>query len=130
MAWRNGNALEDELFLGLTDEGVRKLTERAIELKGEQLINDHIKSHTNSRNDLESIISQAQMNCLTVGSRCDLGKAARKSGWFKTVTRMEDVGREIVGPDLARAAPEFKRRIDDIFGWAGNTVEQDRPFND
>ena len=66
----------------------------------------------------------------TAENRQILGKAAGKSGWFKTVSRMEYVGREIVGPDLARAEPEFRTRIDDLFGWAGNTVEHDQPsFN-
>ena len=37
-------ALEDELFLSLTDDEVSKLIDRAIELHGEELVNEHIKS--------------------------------------------------------------------------------------
>ena len=131
VAWRSGNAIEDELFLSLTNEGVKKLTRRAIEVHGEKLIDDHIKSHTNGERNLESILSEAAGNDpVTVENGQILGKAAGKSGWFKTVSQMEYVGREIVGPDLARAKPEFRTRIDDLFGWAGNTVEHDQPsFN-
>ena len=128
VAWRDGHALEDELFLSLTNEAVKKLTCRAIELHGKQFIDDHIKSHTNGERDLASILLEALGNDpVTAENRGILGNAARKSGWFKNVSRMEYVGREIVGPDLAGADPEFRTRIDDIFVWTGNTVEQDRP---
>ena len=128
MEWSDERALEDELFLSLTHDGVRKLIRRAIELHGEQLIDAHIKSHTNNENDLRSILSEAQSGSFTAENRRVLGKAAqKKAGWLKTVTWMEGVGREIVGPDLASADEEFRALIDGIFVWARNTVAQDRP---
>jgi hypothetical protein len=122
VAWRNGRALEDELFLSLTDDGVGKLLDRAVELHGEELVNDHIKSASQNAKDLTAIRTEALIDGITPESRVILGKAARtkKGGWFKSVTWMEDVARDIVGPDLANADPAFRGLIDGIFGWSSS----------
>jgi hypothetical protein len=36
---------------------------------------------------------------------------------------MEDVARDIVGPDLANADAGFKMLVDDIFEWSSNAGE-------
>jgi hypothetical protein len=36
---------------------------------------------------------------------------------------MEDVAREIVGPDLANADAGFKELVDSIFAWAGDAEQ-------
>lgn len=122
VAWREGRALEDELFLSLTDDAVGKLLDRAVELHGEDLINDHIKSASQNAKDLNGIRTEALIDGITLESRALLGKAARtkKAGWFKSVTWMEDVARDIVGPDLANADAGFRERVGSIFAWAGN----------
>ncbi len=38
IAWRKGRALEDEIFISLSDDAVLKLIELAIELKGRMLL--------------------------------------------------------------------------------------------
>jgi hypothetical protein len=120
VAWRDGRALEDELFLSLTDGAVNKLVDRAVELHGEEQVNEHIKSASQNAMNLNAIRTG-----ITPESRLILGKAARtkKAGWFKSVTCMEDVARDIVGPDLAKADAGFRTLVDDIFAWAGNVGE-------
>lgn len=122
VAWRDGRALEDELFLSLTDDAVEKLIDRAVELHGEDLVNDHIKSASQNVKNLDGIRIERVIDGLLPESRAVLGKAARtkKAGWFKSVTWMEDVARDIVGPDLARADAGFSERIERIFAWAGD----------
>lgn len=122
VAWRDGRALEDELFFSLTEDGVSKLIERAVELHGEELVNEHIKSASQNAKDLNAIQTEALIDGISPQSRLILGKAARtkKAGWFKSVTWMEDVARDIVGPDLTNADAGFRGLIDDIFAWAGN----------
>ncbi|MBM3551946.1 MAG: DUF2813 domain-containing protein [Alphaproteobacteria bacterium] len=122
VAWRDGRALEDELFLSLTDDGVGKLLDRAVELHGEELINDQIKSASQNAKDLNGIRTEALIDQITPESRAVLGKAARakKAGWFKSVTWMEDVARDIVGPDLANADAGFRELVGRVFAWAGN----------
>jgi hypothetical protein len=125
IAWRDGRALEDELFLSLTDDGVGNLLDRAVELHGEELVNDHIKSASQNAKDLTTIQTEALIDGITPESRAILGKAARakKAGWFKSVTWMEDVARDIVGPDLANADAGFRALVEGIFAWASNAGE-------
>jgi hypothetical protein len=125
VAWRDGRALEDELFLSLTDAAVDKLLHRAVELHGEDLINDHIKSVTQNAKDLNGIRFEALIEGFTPESRAVLGKAARtkKAGWFKSVTWMEDIARDIVGPDLVNADAGFRELTKRIFAWARDARE-------
>lgn len=125
VAWRAGRKLEDELFLSLTDDAINKLIDRAVDLHGNELVNEHIKSASQNATNLAAIQTEALIEGITRDSRAILGKAAgtKKAGWFKSVTWMEDVAREIVGPDLANADAGFKALIDDLFAWAGNAGE-------
>lgn len=120
VAWRDGRALEDELFLGLTDDSIEKLIDRAVELHGEEQVNEHIKSASQNTKNLNDIRTG-----ITPENRLILGKAARtkKAGWFKSVTWMEDVARDIVGPDLVKADVGFRTLVDDIFAWVANAGE-------
>lgn len=122
IAWRDGRALEDELFLNLSEDGVRSLIARAVELHGEELINDHVKSVSQNAKDLDIIRTEAWTVGIKPESRQILGKAAKTKarGWFKSVTWMEDVAREIIGPDLVNAEAGFRALVDDIFTWAAN----------
>lgn len=125
VAWGSGRALEDELFASLSEAGAMKLLARAVELHGEELVDAHIKSATNGAKSLAEIQIEPVLDSLSAESRAILGKAARtrRAGWFKTVTWMEDVARDIVGPDLEAATPDFQARIADIFDWSGNAGE-------
>ncbi len=122
VAWRDGLALEDELFLSLSDDGVVKLVERAVALHGADLINEQIKSASGGTRDLEAVRLEPLLGDISDDTRQLLGKAARtkQNSWFKTVTRMEDAAREIVGPDLEQADEGFRELIERIFSWANN----------
>jgi hypothetical protein len=122
IAWRPGRALEDELFMSLAASATKDLLDRAVDLHGRDLIDDHIKSVTQNATDLDAVRLEHMLNGLSPGTRTILGAAARKQkvGWFKSVTRMEEVARDIVGPALENADPLFRARIDDVFAWAGN----------
>lgn len=122
VAWRDGRALEDELFQSLSNDGVNKLLARAIELHGDDLVNEHIKSATKNVKDLAAIRGELEAGHISLENRTALGAAARtkRAGWFKSVTWMEDVAREIVGPDLANADAGFHDLVECIFGWCAN----------
>lgn len=118
--WREGLALEDEMFASLSDAGVEKLVEMAVELKEESLINDHIKSASNNACDLTQVRAEFR-DTLSEETCTLLGKAAKSGkGWFKNVTAMETVAREVIGPDPADTAPTFKEVIDQLFDWASD----------
>jgi len=120
VAWQAGRALEDELFMSLTNDGVQKLINRAIELHGEERIDQHIQTVSNNAQTLISIRAEAAFDGVSRESRQVLGLASRrrKVGWFKSVSWMEGVGRDIVGPDLVNCDPAFKSLIGNIFTWA------------
>jgi hypothetical protein len=119
IAWRSGRALEEELFLSLSADAVTKLVEYAVELHGEDLIDAQIKSASHGHKTLTAIRIELQAQ-LSAEGRSALGNAAKtRSGWFKTVSRMEQVAREIAAVDLANADPDFRTIIESIFIWAG-----------
>jgi ABC-type branched-subunit amino acid transport system ATPase component len=122
IAWRDGRALEDELFLSLSDEAVGQMIDRAIELHGEDLVNEHIKSVSRGAKDLAVIRAESKRNGISAKSRAILGEAARtrRAGWFKSVSWMEGVARDIVGPDLDDADPDFVALTDELFEWASD----------
>lgn len=124
-SWRDGRTLEDELFLSLSGATVVKLIDCAVELHGQELVNDHIKSVSKNTKDLNAIRAEQLSDGITMESRLILGKAARtrKAGWFKSVTWMEEVARDIVGPDLANTEAGFRALLEAIFSWAGNASE-------
>nr|WP_226584553.1 AAA family ATPase [Acuticoccus sediminis] len=122
VAWRDGRALEDELFRCLSDDGVTKLLARAIELHGDDLVNEHIKSATLNGKDLAVILAERDAGEISPESRAALGLAARtkRAGWFKSITWMEDVARDIVGPDLPSADASFRDIVESIFVWCAD----------
>jgi putative ATP-dependent endonuclease of the OLD family len=123
VTWRAPRALEDELFLSLSPIAVAHLVERAVELHGDGLVNDHIKSA--SSNQLSLAMTRTEFSvtqAFAPGTRAILGVAskAKRSGWFKSVTWMEGVARDIVGPDLSNCDPGFSAIVTGIMGWPQN----------
>jgi hypothetical protein len=120
LVWQNGRAIEDELFLSVSDVAVGKLIDLAIELQGNELVDDHIKSVSNNSKNLNDIQLERIIEGVGNESRSLLGEAARRrrAGWFKSITWMERVAHEIVGPDYANSEGEFVSRVNQIFSWA------------
>lgn len=114
LTWGKGKALEEELFTKLSDRAVLQLIEAAVEQCGdEELINANIKSASENTLDLATC-----RQAVTNSSRLALGRAAKaRKGWFKTVTSMESIGHQIVGPDLASCEPSFAATIEALFTW-------------
>ena len=122
VAWPDGRALEDELFLSLSDEGVGKMIDLAIDLHGQDKVNEHVKSASHNASDLYAIQRDGLSGGFTLESRKVLAAAAKskREGWFKSVTWMEEAAREIVGPDLVKADRYFTQLVDGIFEWCLN----------
>ena len=110
------------MFCSLTHAAVGKMLDFAIELHGESLIDDHIKSATKGAKTPNSVRTEPLTGGLSEETQVILRKAARtkKAGWFKSVSWMEEVTREIVGPDLAGDGVDegFSAILTDLFAWA------------
>ncbi len=119
--WRQGRALEDELFCSLSDTAIGKMLDYAVDLHGDSLIDDHIRTATKNSKDLEAVRLDLIIDGISEDTRVPIGKVARtKSGWFKTVSCMEELAREIVAPDLKQADADFRKIIEDVFAWASH----------
>lgn len=115
--WRDGRTLEDELFLSLSDNAIAQLLGVAIDLHGEDLIDANIRSASGGA---WTLVASAAV--LGPDIRAVYGKASRtkKAGWFKSVTWMERVARDIVGPDLKTCDQAFSSTIYELFEWMEN----------
>ncbi|EPE7888267.1 hypothetical protein KCQ_19232 [Pectobacterium atrosepticum ICMP 1526] len=121
ITWREGRALEDELFLSLPDAGVDALLQRAIDLVEEDLVEAHIQTQSSGQLTLAQIRQQRQQLGVPypLATRQLLGLAARnrRNGWFKSVTKFEDVARDILGPYSQISEPEFVTLINRLYWW-------------
>lgn len=113
-AWRPGCALEEELFLALPEATVQRMLEYAVSRRGEKAIDDQIRSASGAKHSLASC--QAG---LTVEAREILGKVskAKLSGWYKTLTDMEAVGRDIIAPGAKGADASLIVPLNSLLGW-------------
>ena len=120
--WGAGRALEQELFLSLNEEGATALLAKAIELHGEALVDQHIKSASGGTVSLLDIQTATLIDGISVQQREILGVAAKSksAAWFKSVSLMEAVALEIVAPNLANSSAEFLAEVNGIFAWAEN----------
>lgn len=114
-SWRAGRATEQELFLSLTERAVQALIGLAIEFKGEEIVDANIKSKSNGQVSLHDCQQE-----ISLGNRQLLGLAAKSSSWFKSVSAMERAARDVVGPDLDGADPQFHAEVERIFAWIEN----------
>ncbi|MCY1640668.1 ATP-dependent nuclease [Methylorubrum sp. SL192] len=115
--WDTGQALEQAIFAGVSDEAVHELIKMAAEDIEWNTINDHLKNFSSNTIDVNSF-----GGAITPEMRVCLGMASKnkKTPWFKTVTRMEAIGRDVIGPDLEKGDAFFKEKIDHLFTWASH----------
>jgi putative ATP-dependent endonuclease of the OLD family len=119
--WGDTRALEDELFLSLSEAGIDALLNLAIDLKERELVDAHLKTASGNAKNLVDIELERLLDGYPVATRTLLGKASRKKeakrSWFKSVSAMQAAALEIIGPDLPNADPRFQATIADIFVW-------------
>lgn len=120
VTWREGFALEDELFQSLPDDAIVGLIDRAKELTEEGSVAKHIETRSNGKVKLVDIEIEYLDSGFSHESKKLLGQAARskKGSWFKSISRMEGVAHDIIGPYLNQSEQHFKTTVDDLFDWA------------
>jgi hypothetical protein len=118
-SWIEERCLEEQLFQCLSESAILNLLEYAEELHGTDTIDAHI-----------STASQGKLNLATIREECEdelsvetadiltIAATYKKKGWFKSVTSMEHVAREIVGPDLPNSGGDLAKKIEELFSWA------------
>lgn len=117
-SWAPGNALEDELFNSLDPASLVRMIDLAIELREDSLVDAHIRTASRSNRDTATVRGVLAFGMASAEDRAILGRASRLSrGWYKNVTAMEMVGRDIVGPGFNLSAPPLQAALNAIFHW-------------
>ncbi|MFM0255791.1 ATP-dependent nuclease [Paraburkholderia sediminicola] len=120
VAWRSGRALEDELFASASASCVAKMLAYAIELHGQARIEAHLTAASSNSLSYATVTFQTATDGLTSESRAILGKASRtkKAAWFKSISWMEVVARDIVFPSWESLDAAFWNQILTVNSWA------------
>jgi putative ATP-dependent endonuclease of OLD family len=125
--WADGRALEQAMFAGVPHAAVDELIDLAIELNSEQEVDSSITDVSANKLTLESVREAfATDSKYSAEIREVLGKAAKLSrkgkngaparkGWFKSITRMEAAGKEVIGPCMKLCRGDFKTVLDALF---------------
>lgn len=119
LTWREGLALEDELFRHLSDEAVHALLNKAVEMVGRELMTEHIKSKSNGKVTLDTIEVERLISGYTPESRILLGLSARnkQNGWFKSVGGFQEIAKDVVGPHMQKAEQGFIEITNNLWRW-------------
>jgi hypothetical protein len=119
LTWRMGRALEDELFRSLGDDAIDALLAKACEVVGRDLVESHIASKSNGHRTLAAIEAESLADHISEASKELIGTASRirGSGWFKSLSTYQEVARDIVGPNLARAEVGFQEIVEQLRAW-------------
>lgn len=111
--WSDNHALEDEIFACIPERAAQELYRYAESIHGADLVRDHLRTACGSSIDPEKWLTN-----LDDDKPLMLADAAKKGGWFKRVSIMEDAARTIIGPALADSHPDLKNVIGAILVWA------------
>lgn len=117
--WQPTHALEDEQFAELPEDAVHRLVDMAVDNVGEQTADAHVRSASNGQIGLQDCRGP-----LSTAHRQALGRAAKskKGKWFKSVSEMEMVGRDVVGPALSAADTPLRQVVEALRNWARNAA--------
>ncbi len=120
--WSNGEKLESELFKSLPDIAITLLVDKAVKVHGEDVIDEHLKSASDNAVNLEVITKHGKTTSIPEEHRIILGNASsnKSNPWFKNVSTMEEIGKDIVGPNMKSSEKKFKVRLNALFKWARN----------
>ncbi|MGB3025828.1 ATP-dependent nuclease [Paradevosia shaoguanensis] len=112
--WRDGKAIEDELFEILSDGAVALLLERAVALHGEELIEDQLSSASGGKIKLAECRASQNKEVRSLLARC----AKSKASWFKNVGDFEEMTVDIVLPDIKNWREDFTALVVEMVKWA------------
>lgn len=120
LAWRNGRALEDELFASLPAPAVSTLLTRAQEFTEEGLVNNHIVTTSEGKSNLTLVLQEGSTGIYSAETRELLGRSSRirKAGWFKSISKMEAVSHEILCAHWGATDTDFTEAINRLLRWS------------
>jgi len=120
--WRRTRKIEDEIFLSMPDVAVAMLVEKAASIHPLSIINDQIKSASSNALNRDMVPASDNPKPISEADRLFLAKASsgKTMAWFKTVSAMEELCPEIIGPNMQDADNGFRLRVERLLRWARN----------
>lgn len=125
--WAEGCALDQAMFNDVSDTAVNELLDLAVELNSEEEVDSSIAQVSKGNFTLNSVresfaladvyatnIREVLGDAAKLSSKAKSGNAARR-GWFKSISRMEVAGNQIIGPRLRSAKGDFRRTLEALF---------------
>jgi hypothetical protein len=86
---------------------------------GRDLIAEHIASASNGQKALDAIMIESLLDGISDDTKAVLAVASctKRAGWFKSVTKYQEIARDVIGPNLATAEPGFTQLVNRLFTW-------------
>jgi hypothetical protein len=119
LTWRAGRALEDELFMSLSDAAIVALVAKASDVVGRELVEQHILSKSNGQRRLQEIEAERLLDGISAASKQLLGSSSRikGAGWFKSLRVYQDIAKNTIGPNLPTAEQGFRALVEQLRTW-------------
>lgn len=119
--WRDGKKIEVEVFDSVPQTAIQHLLDLALEMFERQALDNQLKSASGNAVSTTTIAAELSTGTLSQCARSALGAAAgKKSGWFKNISIMEGIGRDIIAPRFAELDEEFRKVIKSVRKWTIN----------
>jgi predicted ATPase len=120
VTWRHALALEDELFMSLPSAAVSALIEIALDFTEEGLVDNHIRTKSSGNATLATVLQDGVDSGFSLATRKLLGESSRmrKAGWFKSISKMQCVAHDVLGPNLENCDSSFPNTLKNLFTWA------------
>ncbi|WP_288948997.1 AAA family ATPase [uncultured Paracoccus sp.] len=119
--WRDGKKIEVEIFDSVPQTAIQPLLDLALEMFERQALDNQLKSASGNAVTTTTIAAELSTGTLSKCARSALGVASgKKSGWFKNISIMEGIGRDIIAPRFAELDEEFKKVIKSVRKWTIN----------
>lgn len=126
--WQDGRSIEDEIFLSVCDAAVVQMVEYARTIHGNELIDQHLSSVSQNKFSIAAYVSAftpstgTEQQRLTARQWIATASKNKINPWFKNISAMEHIGREIIAPNLGNSTAPFRQKIADIFQWCKNNA--------
>lgn len=121
VTWREEQALEDVLFRAFSADTTDQLITYAIESSSLEFVDENLKKCAVSPLTIQQIWDERNLTGdYSPEHRKLLGAAARlrNRGWFKSITKMEDLARNILAPKWDQSTLEFQEVIQGLYKLA------------
>lgn len=119
--WTQGYKIENAIINAAPIDMIEEIIDAGIDCVGEHTVDEHIKTVSANAKNLKAFKDYAHLGLLSQDDRDTLTRACTTSNaWFKSVTSMESLARDVIAPRLKDMTPEFSKVVTDIEAWVRN----------